>query len=198
MPSQFDGLADRGRVFPREADATYIPKLEVGELHFGGIVLSAIGGTQYANGRLLIAGKGDNSCEVELHPGPDITGRGVRTQILMFAKRTVGYLRHCWSFNNDGTNDLFNEDQGISGARVQAPWYRKTGEWTSEADGSISPRDGKPYAAGEDDGGRYIDAYFPDGSDEFYLKDGRRVSYRSVIAAMVHYAEANGIPLEIR
>lgn len=199
MPDQFAGLADRSRIFPKdEVSRVQLGRVEVDSIKIGGVEITAIGGTRYANGRLLIAGLKDNSTELELHPGPECAGRGVMTQILLFTRRIGGWMRHCFSWNFDGEGDLFIEDQGVSGDRLQAPWYRKTGEWTSERDGAVSARDGKVYNYGEDDSGRYIDAYFFNGSDEYYLADGRRVEIRSLISAMAQLAESNGIALNIR
>jgi hypothetical protein len=195
--SQFDGLADRTRVFPKDAARQQFGSIEVDSIKCGAIEITAIGGTRYANGRLLIAGLKDNSTELELHPGPECSGRGVMTQILMFTRRTVGWMRHCFSWNFDGEGDLFVEDQGVSGDRLQAPWYRITGQKTYEVPGD-DPRTGKHYEYGEDNGGRYIDAYFANGSDEYYLADGRRVGLQSLIGAMVKIAEKNGIPFDVR
>lgn len=202
MPDQFEGLVDRTRVFPvtnmeLAAGDVGIDRLHVNEIHIGGILIRAVGGTRYANGRLSIEGKGDNSAELQLQPGPDCTSMGVIAQILMFHVRTAaGWLRHCWSFNRDsGGGDLFNEDQGVSGTRVQAPWYRKAGERTYEVQ---TQAHGRTYQPGEDDGGRYVEAIFADGSDEVYLPDGRRVTRRSLALALVELCDRQGIALEIR
>lgn len=216
-PSQFDGLADRNRVFPQDLTRQQLGHIEVESIKFGGIVLTAVGGTRYANGRLAIAGLNDNSSEVKLEPGPSCNGKGVIAQLMIFSRRTAaGWLRHCFSWVNDGSpdtligegqwkgfeagGDTFTEDQDASGTRMTMPWYRIIGSVTAEADGTVSPRNGRLLNHGESDGGRYIDSYFSNGSDELYLPmpDGRRVTVRSLIPAFVTYCEQNGIPLEIR
>ncbi len=198
MSGQFDGLADRTRVFPPSFTRQQFEHIEVKSIKMGGILLQPVGGTRYANGRMSIEGVADNSCEVQQMPGPDCAGKGVMTQWLMFTRRVRNHwMRHCWSWNFDGEGDLWNEDDGVSGDRVQAPQYRKAGERTFEEAG-VSSRDGKEYAAGEDDGGRYVEAIFADGSDEVYLPDGRRVTKRSLYTALVQLAGQSGIALEIR
>lgn len=183
---------------PADMTRPQLGAIEVGSIKIGGILIKAVGGTRYDNGRLSIEGLDDNSCEVRLQPGPNCSGRGVMTQLLMFTRRVANHwMRHCFSWNFDGAGDLWNEDQGVSGDRGQAPWYRVTGERTFEEAG-VSPRNGKHYEAGEDDGGRYIEAIFADGSDEIYLSDGRRVTRRSLADALVQLAQQNGIALEIR
>lgn len=200
--SQFDGLADRTRVFPKDDTRTQLGHVEFESAKIGGILLTPIGGTRYANGRLLFVGINDNSCELEARPGPECAGRGVMVQFLFFTRWFKGWMRHCWSWNFDGERDLFVEDQGVSGEREQAPWYRITGQRTADVDGQFLIRDGKggmrPAMVGEDDGGRYIDAYFANGSDEYYLSDGRRVGIQSLIEAMVKIAEKNNVPFTVR
>jgi hypothetical protein len=201
--SQFDGLADRTRVFAQEPTAQHFPVISFDEAHVGGIVIRAVQGTRYANGRVEVAGKLDNSIEIQFRPGELCQSRGVVAQILMFAAQsTLGYLRHCFSWNrgadNDPLTDHFVEDQGASGERVCMPWSRNMGAKTYLVAGGLNPKTGQPYQVGEDDGGHDVEVLFRDGSDEYTLPDGRRITYRSAFEAVVQMAAANGIALEIR
>lgn len=174
-PFTGQGLQDRSRTFPTPVADAYFQTISVSELIIGGHRIYAKQGTRYANGRLAIEGRGDNSVEIELNPGPTCQTKGVISQIIWYAKYFAdSFKRFAISIVNDGTNERVVMDSTSHESVPAMPFYITTGA-KSRSDGTDVPGSEK-----------IAFSFFHNGTHEFHLyNDTLRVEMNSFIEAFI-------------
>jgi hypothetical protein len=174
-PFTGQGLQDRSRIMLPDGSANYIPILEVDRLVIGGHRIYAKQGTRYANGRLAIEGRDDNSLEIELNPGKNCKGKGVISQVIWYAQHFVdSFKRFAISIVHDGDNERVVLDSTSHESVPAMPMYITSGA-KSRSDGTDVPNSEK-----------IAFSFFHNGTHEFHLhNDTMRVEMNSFIEAFI-------------
>jgi hypothetical protein len=175
-PFTDQGLADRTRVMDLDATAEYIPRLQVDELFVGATKIHWGQGTRYANGKLIVEGREDNSIELKLLPGINCQGKGVMAEIEIFGRRALNWFKRFGiSTRFDGEGDLITVDSTSHESVSAMPLYMPVMGAQSRGDGTDVPNTE-----------HYSFSYFYNGTHEMHLKnDTVRVEIASFAEAFM-------------